>query len=61
VKCAIIEDGDFPESKACNIEIIDGKSGSTDCAGENGIDKDAKREERGHENIGRSVGRPRGR
>jgi hypothetical protein len=55
------EDGDFPESKACNIEIIDGNSGSTDCAGENGIGKYTKREERGVENIGRSVGRLRGR
>jgi hypothetical protein len=61
VKCAVSEDGDFPESKACNIEIIDGNSGSTDFAGENGIDKDTKREERGLENIGRSVGPSRGR
>jgi hypothetical protein len=47
--------------KACNIEIIDGNSGSTDCAGENVIYKDTKREERELENIGRSVGRLRDR
>jgi hypothetical protein len=42
-KFTVSKDGDFPESKACNIEIIDGNSGSTDCAGENGIEKDTKR------------------
>jgi hypothetical protein len=60
-KFTVSKDGDFPESKACNIEIIDGNSCSKDCTGENGIEKDTKREERGLENIGRSVGRPRGR
>jgi hypothetical protein len=35
MKCAVSEDGEFPESKAWNIEIIDGNSGSTDRAREN--------------------------